>query len=82
MHDNEVSLVDRNIDGDIPIEGVSPVSYAVKFKTVNLKAVINNLDADTVKIAPMKQEVDDGEVIVGICMWSPEMEVIIGGVED
>lgn len=82
VHDSEVSLVDRNIDGDIPIEGVSPISYAVKFKTVNLKSVINNLDADTVKIAPMKQEVDDGEVIVGVCIWSPEMEVIIGGVED
>ena len=74
--------MDKNVDGDIPLSSPAPAAYNVKFKTTNLKSVISNIDADDIMISPMYQDTEEGEVVVGVCIWTDNMEVVIGGVEE
>ena len=78
---SELSLKDKNIDCKLPLEKPSTAEYTLSFKTASLKPVLSNLDTDDIYIAPMMQSTESGEIAVGICCWTDNMEVVIGSVE-
>ena len=79
----DVTLKDDNIDCKIELENDAPENYEITFKTVLLKSMLANMDEETIKVMPMKQ--DDGEggsIYSGIVSWTKNMSVVLAGQED
>lgn len=78
---NELTLHDNNVDCKIALEKPTAEDYSCSFKLTDLKSVVSNLDTEEVNIAPMKQDTPEGSIIVGVCFWTTNMEVVIAGAE-
>lgn len=80
----DVQLKDNNVDCKLTLPSAAPENYTCKFKTVLLKSMMANFDEENISIMPMKQEGDaEGEeIIVGVVAWTPNMSVVLAGVEE
>lgn len=76
---NTLILSDENIDCTIDLDKPAPEDYTQKFKTVFLKSILANMDEETIKIMPMKQ---DEDTLVGIVVWTKNMAVVLASVEE
>lgn len=72
-----LQLKDRNVDGQLSVEGDLSLDYSVEFKLEMLKKVLSNYPDDNIKISPMIQE----DTTVGIVVWNDELTTIVAGVE-
>lgn len=72
-----LNLKDRNVDGNIPVEGLGVADYSVEFKLETLRKVIANYTEETVCISPMSQD----DQVIGILVWDKELTTIVAGVE-
>lgn len=78
INGNDLILKDENVDCKIELEAQAPENYSQRFKTVLLKSMLANMDEETIRIMPMK---NDGN-LVGIVAWTKNMSVVLASVED
>ncbi len=77
VSNNVLNLKDRNVDGNIPVDGEESIDYSVEFKLESLRKVIANYNDETVCISPMSQD----DQVIGILVWNKDLTTIIAGVE-
>ena len=76
----EIHLKDDNIDGRIKAEGTCK-EFAVSFNFDYLQKILGKMDEDTIKISPIIQEDESGEVVSGCIFFTKELSIILGGLE-
>lgn len=72
-------LEDKNVDGQIPMEGSTDLNYEVEFKLETLKKVISDYPDEKISFAPMFGE--DSTSADGVKFWNGDMTTILAGVE-
>lgn len=72
-----LKLVDNNTRHDIPVSGTCQ-DFSLDFFISKLKSVFNNIDEETVHVAPV---VDGAGVPQGITVWTNQIAVMLGGAE-
>jgi hypothetical protein len=78
---NELTIKDNNIDCKTKVEGTCN-PFHISFKFNGFKQVLSNIDADTVNISPIFDEEVGHELAVGVVIYSDNMSVVLGGIED
>ena len=77
LHSGELQLKDNNIDCKTKVETACP-DFEGSFRTETFKSVLSNVDSDKVWIAPKKT----GDVVDGLTIWTDNLSVVIGSVEE
>ena len=70
-------LKDRNVEGQIIIQGDVNSEYSIEFKLDILKKVISNYEDETICVSPLIQN----DEVAGILIWNDELTTIVAGVE-
>ena len=73
---SELRLYDNNIDCKIKTDSKC-YDFNIDVNSDLFRSSITNIDAESVKISPMKQE----DAVVGICFWTDNMSIVLGGLE-
>ena len=74
--DSELRIYDNNIDCQNKVDGTC-YNFSLDLNSELFRSSIGNIDADSIKIAPMKQE----DTVVGICIFTDNMSIVLGGLE-
>lgn len=72
-----ITLSDSKTTGDIKCTG-EMTKMSIPFKTSTLKQVIGNYSDETIEIGPTY----NGDDIVGIVVWTPELTTVLAGVDE
>ena len=72
-------IKDSNVNCSMDVEGDVNADFTVHMKEKTFKPAISNLDQSKITIAPAYNS--DSDDIVGLVMWTDNMEVIVGGAE-
>ena len=75
----KLHIKDSNVNCSMDVEGDMNANFTVHMKEKTLKPAISNLDQSKITIAPAYNS--DSDDIVGLVMWTDNMEVIVGGAE-
>lgn len=79
--DNGVlSLVNKDVDGQIICHGDTDISFELEFKIDSLKEVVANYTQDILNLNALA-DADDPTQVSGIIVWNNELTTIIAGVE-
>ena len=74
--DGELRMYDNNVDCKNKVEGTC-YPFTIDLNSELFRSTINNIDADKLKISPMKQD----DIVVGVSMYTDNMSVVLGGLE-